>query len=104
MTLKLGIQHRLLKYNQICSNVDTVLTLTIFITWASLFRNASAWVKAYTAYSYVFPTLFKLAHPMHSGGRYRTIWFYGFSLFWEGFIFALEISVGKGMCCATSLV
>ena len=58
MTLKLDIQHLILKYNQICSNNDTGLILTSFMTWSNLFRNASAWVKAYTAYSHVFPRLF----------------------------------------------
>ena len=33
---------RVLKYNQICSNDDTGLTLTIFMTWSYLFPNASA--------------------------------------------------------------
>ena len=54
-TLKLGIQYRVLKYNRICSNNDTGLTLTIFMTSSNLFPNASAWVKAYTPYSHVFP-------------------------------------------------
>ena len=43
---------------QICSNDDIKLTLTIFMTWSNVFPNASAWVKAYTAYSHVFPSLF----------------------------------------------
>ena len=51
------IQHQVLKYYQIWSNDDTVLTLIIFMTWSDLFRNASAWVKAYTASSHVFPRL-----------------------------------------------
>ena len=34
--------HRVLKYYQICSNDDTGLTLTIFMTWPNLFPNASA--------------------------------------------------------------
>ena len=50
MTLKLGIQYRVLKYYQICSNDDTRLTLIIFMIWSHLFHNASAWVKTYTAY------------------------------------------------------
>ena len=58
MTLKLGIQHWVLKYYPIYSNDDTGLTLPIFMTWSNLFRNASAWVKAYTAYSHVFRKLF----------------------------------------------
>ena len=57
MTLKLRIQHRVSKDYQICSNDATGLILTIFITWSNLFLNASAWVKAYTAYN-VFPSLF----------------------------------------------
>ena len=39
-------------------NNDTGLTMTVFMTWSNLFPNASAWVKAYTAYSHVFPSLF----------------------------------------------
>ena len=54
MTLKLGIQHRVLD-----SYDDLGLTLTIFMTGSNLFQNASAWVKAYTALSTnVFPSLF----------------------------------------------
>ena len=53
--LKLGIQHRVLEYYQ-CVHM---MTLTIFMTGSYLFRNASAWVKAYTALSAnVFPSLF----------------------------------------------
>ena len=55
--MKLGIQYRVLKYYQLCLNDDTGLTLTIFMKW-SFFSNASAWAKAYTAYSHVFPSLF----------------------------------------------
>ena len=58
VTLKHGIQHWVPKYYQICSNDGTELTLTIFMTWSNLFPNASAWVKAYTTYSHVFPSLF----------------------------------------------
>ena len=53
MTLKLSIQHRVLKYYQICSNDDTGLTVTILMTWSNLFPNASAFMKAYTTYSHV---------------------------------------------------
>ena len=58
MILKLGIQLRVLKYYQISSNEDTGLTLPIFMTWSNLFRDASAWVKAYRAYSHLFRRLF----------------------------------------------
>ena len=58
MTLKLGIQLPVLKYYQLYSNDDTGLTMTILMTWSNLFPNASARLKAYTAYSHVFPTLF----------------------------------------------
>ena len=54
MILKLGIQLRVLEYYQISSNEDTELTFPIFMTWSNLFRDASAWVKAYTAYSHIF--------------------------------------------------
>ena len=53
MTLKLGIQQRVLKNYQICSNDDTGLTMTIFMTCSNLFPYASVWVKAYIAYSQV---------------------------------------------------
>ena len=58
MILKLGIQLWVLKYYQISSNEDTGLTLPIFMTWSTLFRDASAWVKAYRAYSHIFRRLF----------------------------------------------
>ena len=69
MTFKLGIQHRVLKYDPVCSNGDTGLTLTIFMTWSNFSSNASAWEKAYTAYSHVF---IQSNYPMHSSERYRT--------------------------------
>ena len=58
MILKLGIQLWVHKYYQISSNEDTGLTLSIFMTWSNLFRDASAWVKAYRAYSHIFRKLF----------------------------------------------
>ena len=58
MILKLGIRLRVLKNYQISSNEDTGLTLPIFMTWSNLFGDASAWVKAYTAYSHIFRKLF----------------------------------------------
>ena len=58
MTLKLGIQHWVLNIYHICSNDDTEFTLTIFMTWSNLFLNTSAWVKVYTTYNHVFPSLF----------------------------------------------
>ena len=64
MTFKLRIQHRVLKCYQICSNDDTGLTLTIFMAWPNLFPNASAWVKAYTAYSHVVPGLFSISYAL----------------------------------------
>ena len=36
MTLKLGMQHRVLKYYQLCSNDDTGLTLTYFTARSNL--------------------------------------------------------------------
>ena len=47
-------RHQILKHYQIYSNSDTGLTMTIFMTWSHLFPNASAWVKAYTAYDHVY--------------------------------------------------
>ena len=36
MTLKFGMQHRVLEYYQICSNVDTGLTVTYFMARSNL--------------------------------------------------------------------
>ena len=73
MTLKLGIQHWVLKFYQICSKDDTGLTLTIFMTWSNLFPNASAWVKAYM----YFQACSNLAYPMQSDERCNplVLWF-----------------------------
>ena len=63
MTLKLGIQHQrehrvVLEYYHVFSNDEPGLSLTIFIG-SNLFHNASAWLKAYAAFSaHVFPSLF----------------------------------------------
>ena len=58
MTLKLGIQHRVLEYYHFL-NDDPGLTLPIVMTGSNLSPNASAWVKVYTAMSaHVFPSLF----------------------------------------------
>ena len=35
MTLKLGMQHRVHKYYQVCSNDDPRLTLTYFTAWSN---------------------------------------------------------------------
>ena len=66
MTLKLGIQHRVLRYYQICSNDDPGLTMTIFMTWSNLFPNASAWVKAYKYIVVYFQACSNSAYPQHS--------------------------------------
>ena len=36
MTLKIDMQHRVLEYYQVCSNYDSVLTLTYFMTRSNL--------------------------------------------------------------------
>ena len=48
MTLKLGIQHRVLKYYQIPSNDDTGLTLTYFMARSNLVPYAFVWEKGKT--------------------------------------------------------
>ena len=48
MTLKLGMQHRVFKYYQVCSNDDPGLTLTYFIAWSSLVPYAFVWRKGKT--------------------------------------------------------
>ena len=73
MTLKLGIKHRVLKYYQTGSNAGTGLTLSILMIWSNLFPNASARVKADTAYSHIYFQAYSYsAYPMHSGERYKT--------------------------------
>ena len=48
MTLKLGMQHRVLKYYQVCSNDDTRLTLTYFMVRSNLVPYAFVWEKGKT--------------------------------------------------------
>ena len=45
MTLKLGMQHRVLEYYQVCSNDDPVLTLTYFAAMSNLISHAFVWEK-----------------------------------------------------------
>ena len=48
MTLKLGMQHRVLEYYQICSNDDSRLTLTYFTARSNLVPYAFVWEKGKT--------------------------------------------------------
>ena len=48
MTLKLGIQHWVLEYYQICSNDDLELTWTYFTTRSNLIPYAFVWEKGKT--------------------------------------------------------
>ena len=48
MTLKLGMQHRVLKYCQVCSNDDPGLTLTYFMARSNLDPYAFLWEKGET--------------------------------------------------------
>ena len=48
MTLKLGMQHQVLKYYQICSNDDPGLTLTFFKAKSNLVPYAFIWEKGKT--------------------------------------------------------
>ena len=45
MTLKLGMQHRVLEYYQVCSNDDPGLTLTYFRARSNLVPYAFVWDK-----------------------------------------------------------
>ena len=45
MTLKLGMQHWMLKYCQVCSNDDPGLTLTYFTARSNLVPYALVWKK-----------------------------------------------------------
>ena len=48
MTLKLGMQHWVLVYYQICSNDDPELTLTYFTARSNLVPYAFVWEKGKT--------------------------------------------------------
>ena len=48
MTLKVGMQHRVLEYYQIYSNHDTELTLTYFMPRSELVPIAFVWEKGKT--------------------------------------------------------
>ena len=48
MTLKLGMQHQVLEYYQVCSNDDPGLTLTYFTTRSNLVPYAFVWEKGKT--------------------------------------------------------
>ena len=48
MTLKVGMQHRVLEYYQVCSNDDAELTLTYFMTRPNLVPYAFVWEKGKT--------------------------------------------------------
>ena len=48
MTLKLGMQHRVLEYYQVYSNDDPGLTLTYFMARSNLVPYAFVWEKGKT--------------------------------------------------------
>ena len=48
MTLKLGMQHRVLEYYQVCSNDDPGLTLTYLTARSNLVPYAFIWEKSKT--------------------------------------------------------
>ena len=48
MTLKLGMQHQVLKYYQVCSNDDPGLTLTCFMARSNLVPYAFVWENVKT--------------------------------------------------------
>ena len=48
MTLKLGMQHLVLEYYQVCSNDDPGLTLTYFTARSNLVPYAFVWEKGKT--------------------------------------------------------
>ena len=48
MTLKLGMQHRVFEYYQVCSNDDPWLTLTCFTARSNLVPYAFVWEKGKT--------------------------------------------------------
>ena len=50
MTLKLGMQHWVLEYYQVCSNDDPELTLTYFMARSYLIPYAFVWEKGKTMF------------------------------------------------------
>ena len=50
MTLKLGMQHRVLEYHQVYSNDDPGLSLTYFTARSNLVPYAFVWEKGKTIY------------------------------------------------------
>ena len=48
MTLKLGVQHRVFEYYQVCSNYDTGLTLTYFMAMSNFVPYAFVMEKGKT--------------------------------------------------------
>ena len=48
MTLKLGMQHRVLEYYQVCSNDDPELTFTYFTARSNLVLYTFVWAKGKT--------------------------------------------------------
>ena len=50
MNLKLGMQHKVLKYNQVCSNYASGLSLTYFTARSNLVPFAFVWEKVKTIY------------------------------------------------------
>ena len=48
MTLKVGMPHRALEYNQVCSHDDSGLTFTYFTARSNLVPYAFVWEKGKT--------------------------------------------------------
>ena len=48
MTLKVGMQHQVLEYYQVCSNDDPEMTLTYFRARSNLVLYAFVWEKGKT--------------------------------------------------------
>ena len=48
MTLKIGMQHWVLEYYQVCSNDDPGMTLTYFMARSNLVPYAFVWEKGKT--------------------------------------------------------
>ena len=56
MTLKLGVQHRMLEYYYVFANDDPMLTLTYFTARSNLVPYAFVWEKGK---KWIFQKLFK---------------------------------------------
>ena len=84
-----------IEYYQICSNDDTGLTVTIFMTWSHLFLMLLHGWKLIQHIVMYFQACSKSAYPQHSGERYRTIGLQVLCCYWKFIRYASHITVNR---------